>query len=60
VPSYGVKLNENPAMLVERWKATEEALQLVTPSPAVHVVSDPRIAPAQPAGKVESKADLAV
>lgn len=58
VPSYGVKLNENPAMLVERWKATEEALQLVTPSPAIHVVGDPHAA--QPAGKVESKADLAV
>jgi malate dehydrogenase (quinone) len=60
VPSYGVKLNENPAMLVERWKATEEALQLVTPSPALNVVSGPLPAPAQPDGKVENKADLAV
>jgi malate dehydrogenase (quinone) len=60
VPSYGVKLNENPQMLVERWKATEQALQLVTPSPAVHVASDPHPAPAQSEGKVENKADLAV
>jgi malate dehydrogenase (quinone) len=56
VPSYGVKLNENPAMLVERWKATEAALQLVTPSPAVHVVS--AVAPVVPAAP--AKADLAI
>lgn len=56
VPSYGVKLNENPAMLVERWKATEQALQLVTPSPALHVASAPAPAPTS----VDGRHDLAI
>lgn len=60
VPSYGVKLNENPDMLVERWKATEQALQLVTPSPAVYVQKAAAPAAASAPAKAEAKADLAI
>lgn len=57
VPSYGIKLNEHPDLLVERWKATEAALQLVTPSPAVHIAKSATVEAPAP---VAAKADLAI
>lgn len=35
VPSYGVKLNENPELLAQEWAATEAALQLAIGSPKI-------------------------
>ena len=38
VPSYGVKLNENPALLQQEWQATEQALNLAIASPSLQGV----------------------
>lgn len=35
VPSYGIKLNENPAMLAQEWAATDKALNLAIASPSL-------------------------
>nr|WP_247420173.1 malate dehydrogenase (quinone) [Ralstonia pseudosolanacearum] len=46
IPTYGVKLNDNPAKVYEEWVATAEALQL-SPPPRI----DLRVTPAAPAAK---------
>lgn len=35
IPSYGQKLNDNPALLAQVWAETTEALQLAMASPAL-------------------------
>ncbi len=37
IPSYGVKLNDNPGMIADEWAMTEKALELAIASPAVSV-----------------------
>nr|WP_211343347.1 malate dehydrogenase (quinone) [Lampropedia puyangensis] len=39
VPSYGVKLNENPALLAQVWAETTEALQLAMAPPTLQGVA---------------------
>lgn len=46
IPTYGIKLNDNPAKVYEEWVATAEALQL---SPPRRI--DLRVTPAAPAAK---------
>ncbi|MGC5832586.1 malate dehydrogenase (quinone) [Ralstonia pseudosolanacearum] len=46
IPTYGIKLNDNPAKVYEEWVATAEALQL-SPPPRI----DLRVTPAAPAAK---------
>lgn len=58
VPSYGVKLNDDPQLLAHEWNATAETLQLAIPSPAVHVTTTPR--PAATRVKVDRHPDLAL
>ena len=58
VPSYGVKLNDDPQLLAHEWNATAETLQLAIPSPAVHVTTTSR--PAATRVKVDRHPDLAL
>ena len=58
VPSYGVKLNDDPQLLAHEWNATAETLQLAIPSPAVHVTTTPR--PVATRVKVDRHPDLAL
>ncbi|MGE7371197.1 malate dehydrogenase (quinone) [Neorhizobium sp. NPDC001467] len=58
VPSYGMKLNENPDMLVKEWAATEERLQLAIASPAMDPAAYSR--PMTPAGEVKMAPGLAL
>lgn len=58
VPSYGVKLNDDPKLLAHEWNATAETLQLAIPSPAVHVATTPR--PAATRVRVDRHPDLAL
>ncbi|WP_412769642.1 malate dehydrogenase (quinone) [Ralstonia pseudosolanacearum] len=51
IPTYGIKLNDNPAKVYEEWVATAEALQL-SPPPRI----DLRVTPAAPAAKPEAGA----
>nr|WP_193038182.1 malate dehydrogenase (quinone) [Ralstonia pseudosolanacearum] len=46
IPTYGIKLNNNPAKVYEEWVATAEALQL-SPPPRI----DLSVTPAAPAAK---------
>lgn len=46
IPTYGIKLNNNPAKVYEEWVATAETLQL-SPPPRI----DLRVTPAAPAAK---------
>jgi malate dehydrogenase (quinone) len=58
VPSYGVKLNENPDILAREWAATADRLQLAIAPPAI----DPSAAvtPSVPTGKVPKTSDMAL
>ncbi len=58
VPSYGMKLNENPDMLAKEWAATEERLQLAIASPAMDPAAYGK--PATPAGEVKMAPGLAL
>lgn len=58
VPSYGIKLNENPDMLAKEWAATEERLQLAIASPAIDPAAYGK--PTTPAGEVKMAPGLAL
>ncbi|UZM15800.1 malate dehydrogenase (quinone) [Pseudomonas kielensis] len=47
VPSYGTKLNDDPARVAQEWAYTSEVLQL-TPPPAINPALVPTAAPAKP------------
>ncbi|XMA35466.1 malate dehydrogenase (quinone) [Ralstonia pseudosolanacearum] len=51
IPTYGIKLNDNPAKVYEEWVATAEALQL-SPPPRI----DLRVTPATPAAGAAQQA----
>ncbi|WP_248803045.1 malate dehydrogenase (quinone) [Pseudomonas sp. MWU13-2100] len=53
VPSYGTKLNGNPAAVQKEWDYTAEVLQLTKPP----VISQTAVAPAAPAASDKPKAD---
>jgi malate dehydrogenase (quinone) len=57
VPSYGMKLNENPDMLAREWAATAERLQLAIASPALNTATPGQAAPA---GEVKPVPDMAL
>ena len=59
VPSYGVKLNENPAMLQQEWQATEQALNLAIASPSLHGV-EAGVQPQEDKGAVKKVPDMAL
>jgi malate dehydrogenase (quinone) len=60
VPSYGIKLNESPDMLVKEWAATADRLQLAIAPPAINIAGAGKAAPAAPGGVVEQKSDMAL
>jgi malate dehydrogenase (quinone) len=60
VPSYGVKLNENPDILAKEWDATAERLQLAIASPAINARNPAQPAAKSPAGVVEHVPDMAL
>ena len=59
VPSYGVKLNENPAMLAKEWADTEATLKLAIPSPALQGVAA-GVPPTENPGNVKKVPDIAL
>lgn len=61
VPSYGTKLNEDPARVAQEWAYTSEVLQL-TPPPAINPALVPTATPAAPAKPLPSNpaADMAL
>ena len=61
VPSYGTKLNDDPARVAQEWAYTSEVLQL-TPPPAINPALAPAATPAAPAKPVPSNpaADMAL
>ncbi|MEJ5152245.1 malate dehydrogenase (quinone) [Comamonas sp. MYb396] len=59
VPSYGIKLNENPAMLQQEWQATEQALNLAIASPSLHGV-EAGVQPQEDKGAVKKVPDMAL
>lgn len=48
IPTYGIKLNNNPAKVYEEWVATAEALQL-SPPPRIDLSATPAAPAAKPA-----------
>jgi malate dehydrogenase (quinone) len=58
VPSYGIALNDHPDLLAQEWAQTNDALQLTTPPPAVHIATRPR--PAATRVKADRHPDLAL
>jgi len=61
VPSYGTKLNDDPARVAQEWAYTSEVLQLAPP-PAINPALAPAATPAAPAKPVPSNpaADMAL
>ncbi|CAI8864775.1 malate dehydrogenase (quinone) [Pseudomonas sp. IT-P176] len=61
VPSYGTKLNDDPARVAQEWAYTSEVLQL-DPPPAINPSLAPAATPAAPAKPVPSNpaADMAL
>ena len=61
VPSYGPKLNDDPARVAQEWAYTSEVLQL-TPPPAINPALVPTATPAAPAKPLPSNpaADMAL
>ena len=61
VPSYGTKLNDDPARVAQEWAYTSEVLQL-TPPPAINPALVPTATPAAPAKPLPSNpaADMAL
>ena len=59
VPSYGVKLNENPAMLAKEWADTEAALKLAIPSPILQGVAA-GVQPTENPSNVKKVPDIAL
>ncbi|WP_339547578.1 malate dehydrogenase (quinone) [Pseudomonas sp. RA_35y_Pfl2_P32] len=61
VPSYGTKLNDDPARVAQEWAYTSEVLQL-DPPPAINPALAPAATPAAPAKPVPSNpaADMAL
>ncbi|TWF58701.1 malate dehydrogenase (quinone) [Neorhizobium alkalisoli] len=60
VPSYGVKLNENPEILVKEWAATADRLQLAIAPPAINANVPGQPTVKVPGGVVEQKSDIAL
>lgn len=58
VPSYGTRLNDDPARLQAQWNATAAALQLAIASPTATVSTQPK--PASERVKVDRHPDLAL
>ena len=61
MPSYGTKLNDDPARVAQEWAYTSEVLQL-TPPPAINPALVPTATPAAPAKPLPSNpaADMAL
>lgn len=59
VPSYGKKLNENPALLAAEWASTAETLQLAIASPSLEGFT-PAAATADKPGVVKKVPDIAL
>ena len=61
VPSYGTKLNDDPARVAEEWAYTSKVLQL-DPPPAINPALAPAATPAAPAKPIPSNpaADMAL
>ncbi|MHA6907540.1 malate dehydrogenase (quinone) [Ralstonia pseudosolanacearum] len=66
IPTYGIKLNNNPAKVYEEWVATAEALQL-SPPPRIDLsvtpaapVAKPAAGAAKPAKPAKATADIAL
>ena len=61
VPSYGTKLNDDPARVAQEWAYTSEVLQL-TPPPAINPALVPTATPTAPAKPLPSNpaADMAL
>ena len=59
VPSYGKKLNENPALLAATWAATAETLQLTVASPSLAGFVAGAVPAGQP-GQVKKAGDIAL
>ena len=57
VPSYGMKLNENPEILAKEWAATSERLQLAIAPPAIDTSA---LGTPAPAGEVPRVPDMAL
>ncbi|OHV76336.1 malate dehydrogenase (quinone) [Rhizobium sp. LCM 4573] len=57
VPSYGMKLNENPEILAREWAATSERLQLAIAPPAIDTSA---LGAPAPAGEVPRVPDMAL
>ncbi|NTJ44620.1 malate dehydrogenase (quinone) [Agrobacterium larrymoorei] len=60
VPSYGIKLNETPDILVKEWAATAERLQLAIAPPTVNLNATNQPPAITPAGDVERVPDMAL
>lgn len=57
VPSYGIKLNDEPALMAQTWAATADALQLAMASPAVTTTTK---TPSITEAPIKRQADLAL
>jgi malate dehydrogenase (quinone) len=60
VPSYGIKLNENPDVLAKAWAATADRLELAIAPPAIGSAQLPAPGALLPAGVVERVPDMAL
>jgi len=56
IPTYGIKLNENPAEVVKEWNYTGEILQLA-PAPKIDLSITPK--QASPASTTKPKSSAA-
>ncbi|MCZ0962668.1 malate dehydrogenase (quinone) [Paracoccus benzoatiresistens] len=61
VPSYGVKLNDDPAMLAQVWATAEAALELALPAPRLNAAAElPQPGQPAPGGEVIRVPDMAL
>lgn len=59
VPSYGIKLNDNPQLLATTWAATADTLQLTVASPSLDgFVAG--VVPVEQPGQLKKKSDIAL
>jgi malate dehydrogenase (quinone) len=59
VPSYGTKLNDSPAKVVEEWTYTSDVLQL-SPPPKIDLTTPSQATGAAPARPAKASADMAL
>lgn len=60
VPTYGVKLNDNPETLAAEWAATADRLQLAITPPAIDISALAKPDNVKPGGEVKRVPDMAL